>query len=395
MHLVIDRLDDQAGWVVNSPSAVSEILESSLIAGYNDKSLMITFDKDDTTRTATKTYGTPFDVTNYETLVFSIWSQIKGIDKNYIKPSEFAYKIDIDGVKEFLIPIYSTFSDIQIGIEDVTEINQIKITPLFTETDSIIISEMIAEKEEIQFDILSAVKDTVDLYFTRKFDKGILIGTVTAAPGDSEITINNPEYLDRYGVIRIDDGVNSEIHQVEDNNNGAFEINSNYDGRDIINTFTAANVYLQFATFINPGQYEFRLPGVSIWGITPDPILRGGKLDVLRDTFEPDGKSKERVEGQILKYSILLNVESRSQELIDSMATEIRRFIARESLWVNGRRHDIFFTGPPTELAISSAGIDYIPQVRYSLDVEVNENINDRKAVPVTSTINIDVEIQE
>lgn len=392
MKLIIDHLTDLSGWVVNAPSTIQEITEKKYLAGLNDKSLLITFDKADTVRTATKTFGTPFDVTDYETLVLNIWSQTKGFNKTYIKPSDFAYKINIDGIKEYLIPVYEVFNDIQIGIEDITQINQIVITPLFTETDSIIISEMVAEKEEMEFDVLSSAKETIDYYFDNAFGNGLLIGTCTANPGDSEITISNPEFLDRYGVIMINDGVNSEIHQVDDNNGNLFRLNSNFDGIDIINPFVNANVYLQYPTFINPGQNEIMLPGVSIWGITPEPILRGAKLDIERDSFEPTGKSKERAEGQYYKYSILMTLESRSQEQISLMAKEIRKFIAGESLWINGRRHDIYFTGQPNELPVNSGGIDYIPQIQYSLDVEFKENINPRVAVPVTTTHIITVE---
>lgn len=392
MKLVIDNLDSATGWVVNAPSTIQEIEFKNLIAGLNSKSLQINFDSADTIRTATKTFATPYDVTEYNTLIMSIWSESKGSGGLYIKPANFSYKIDIDGVKEFYIPVHEIFTDIEIGIEDVTSITQIKITPLHSDTDTIVISEMIAELEEIPLDILEAVKEHIDYYIEQSQGSGIQIGTVTTAPGDTSITLSNPDYLDRYGVVLIDDGVNNETHQVTDNNAGTFQLNDNYDGNSIINTFTDASIYLTFPTYINPGQYEIRLPGISIWGIEPEPILRGGKLDTQRDTWQASGESKERTEGQILKYSILMTCESRSQELIDIMTRAIRKLIARESLWINGRRHDIYFSGPPTELPGNTTGIDYIPKVQYSLDVEVRENIYDRQAVQPVSTQNITVE---
>jgi len=100
LKLNIDTLSDSTGWTVNSPSTISEITRSSLIAGLNTKSLLIIFDKDDGTRTATKTFATPFDVTNYDTLVFSIWSQLKGSNDNYLKAADFSYKICLDGSTE-------------------------------------------------------------------------------------------------------------------------------------------------------------------------------------------------------------------------------------------------------------------------------------------------------
>lgn len=390
MKLVIDHLTSITDWVVNSPSTIETITEKQYIAGLNSSSLMITFDENDVVRTATKTFTTPFDVTDYESLVINLKSFYKGDSKLYIKPADFVYKIDLDGVREFYIPFFDVFTDITIGIEDVTEINQIKITALHVNTDTIIISEMIAEKEELPYDILSETKEAIDYYMQNEIGDGLLLGTLSTTTGDSLITISNPDYLDRYGVIKIDDTVNNETHQVEDNNSSEFKLNDNFDGNTIINSFTNASCYLQFPSYINPGQYEVRLPGISIWGIDPEPILRGGKLDTERESFLVAGGSKERVEGQLYKYTVLIDCESRNQELIDIMALAIRKFIAGESLWINGRRHNIYFTGPPTELK-PTGGIDYFPKIQYSFDVEVKENINNRIDVPETTTIDITV----
>jgi len=395
LKLVIDNLDSSTGWVVNSPSTIQEIEFKNLIAGLNDKSLQIIFDSSDSVRTATKTFSTSFDVTNYKTLILNIWSERKGNSGIYIKPADFMYKIALNGSDEFYIPVHECFTDVEIGIADVNQLTQLKITPLHSDTDTIVISEMVAELEEIPLDILEAVKEHVDYYIEKDQGQGILLGTVTTSPGDTTITMNTPDYLDRYAVIQIDDGVNDETHQVDDNNAGTFQINDNFDGNSIINTFVAASVYLTFPTYINPGQYEIRLPGISIWGIEPEPIIRGGKLDTQRDSWKSNGVSKERVEGQIYRYTILITCEARNHELIDIMTRAVRRLIAGESLWINGRRHDISFTGPPSELPSNSAGIDYMPQVQYSLDVEVKENINDRETVQPVSVINTTVETVE
>lgn len=394
MKLNIDHLDDLTGWVVTSPSTIAEIEEKKYIAGLNDKSLLITFDSADIVRTATKTFSTPFDVSDYESLVMSIWSRTKGEDSLYIKPTDFSYKIDIDGVREFYIPVYSGFVDITIGIEDVAQITQIKITPLHSDTDSIIISEMVAEKQEIPLDILDATKEQVDYYIQAATGSGLLIGTVTGTTGDTSVTLSNPEFIDRYGVILISGGGNIETHQVDDNNSGVFTLNDNFDGNSLLNDYTGADVYLQYPSFINPGQYEIRLPGISIWGIEADPFLYGSKLETRHDSFLVSGGSKQRIQGQLLKYTILIDCESRSQELIDIMTRAVRVFIAQEMLWINGRRHDIFFSGPAVESPTTS-GIDYIPKVQYSFDVEIEEQINDRQAVPATTTISIPVEVQE
>ena len=392
MKLQIDALTSSTGWTMSETGTISEITEPKYIAGLNDQSLLLTFQSADTVKTAVKTFSTPFNVTDYDTLIFSIWSQKLGFNKDYLQASDFAYKIDIDGVLEFYIPVYSMFNDIEIGIEDVTSITKIKITALHSITDSIIISEMVAEKEEIPLDILTATKESIDYWIDKLNGLGLLLGTVTASSGVSSISLSNPIFLDRYGVIEIVGGGHTEIHQIEDNNAGTFQFNDNFDGNTLLNDFTAASVYLQYPSYINPGQFEVRLPGISIWGIEEEPILRGAKLEVKRDSFKIGGGSKERTEGQILKFPIQVDCEARSQELIDTMTRAVRYFIAQEVLWINGRKHDIYFSGTPVEFK-PTVGIDYIPKKTYTFNVEVKENINDRVDVVNTTIINTEIDI--
>lgn len=387
MKLQIDSLSSVTGWTITAPSTITQNGFSQYVAGLNTNSIMIKFASSGG-RVATKTLSTPIDVTDYESLVFSIWSQTKGYDKQYLKSSDFAYKIQLDATHEYYIPVWSTFSDITIGIEDVTSITQIKITALHSDTDYIIISEMVAEKEEIPYDILYSFKETLDYMIEQTYTYGINIGTINATIGDTSITFSTrPNYLERYGVIYITGGGNSETHQVFDNDAEIFQLNDNYDGNTILNDYTGATVYLQLPVYINPKQDDIRLPGMAVWGIEPTPILRGSKLDIIYDSFlVSDSSAKERREGQILRYSILLDCESRSDELIDIMTRFIRFLAAGEILWINGRKHDIYFTGAPTEQR-PTQGIDIITKVQYSIDVEIKEHINSRQAVPATTLI--------
>jgi hypothetical protein len=392
MKVLIDSLSSSTGWSIDAPSTIEEIGFKEYVAGLNSQSLLITYDSTDSVRVATKTLPAPVDVTNYKSLIFSIWSQTKGTNHEYIKPSDFVYKITLDGVNEFLVPIYNTFSDIVIGIEDINTISEITITPLHADTDSIAISEMVAEKEELPFDILFAVKEHIEYYSNIEHGDGMLIGQITGSIGDTSISLTDPPYLSRYGVIKISDGNNSEIHQIDDNDSLIYQFNKNYSGGALLNNYAGANVYLMYPVYINPGQYEISLPGFAVWGIDGTPILRGGKLDIQRDTFTTVG-SKERIEGQLYQYDILIDCEARQQRLIDILGRVVRRFIAKESLWINGRRHDVSFTGKPEEIR-PAQGIDYLPKIQYSLTVEVKENINDRSAVPLTSSITVESNIQ-
>lgn len=395
MKLVIDHLTSITDWVVNSPSTIAEQEFTDYIAGLNAKSLLLKFSANDLTKTATKVFATPFDVSNYENLVFSIWSQGKK-QQEYKKASDFSYKIKINDTEEYYLPVYETMTDIIIGIEDVTQITQIQITALHTDTDYIVISEMIAEKEEPGLDILIALKEYIDYLINIEYGNGINIGTISGSAGDKFINIpGDPAYIERYGVIKIVEGANEESHQIQDCDGDNFYFNTNYDGDTLVNNFTSGTVYLTYPSYINPGEMDIRLPGMAIWGIDPDPILTDGKLYTKFDTFSvTDDNFKQRQIGQILNYDILIDLEAYQVSLLENMTKVIRKLIARMFLWINGRRHYIEFTGKPIEQK-PSAGIDIIPKIQYSMSVQLRENINDRITVPKTETINLLVNINE
>lgn len=392
MKLVIDHLDSVTDWVVNSPSAISENDFEYYVAGLNSKSLLIKFDSSDTEKTATKVFSTSIDVADYDSLVLSVWSKNKK-NQIYRKASDFVYKIKINDTDEYYLPFFETMTDVTIGIEEITEITQIVITALHEDNDYIIISEMIAEKEESSLDVLDSVKEHIDYFFNSMYGDGINIGNASGTAGNNYIDIpENPPWAERYAVILIKEGSIEETHQISDCDGERFYFASNHDGELLLNNFTSsAVVYLTFPCYKNPGQEDIRLPGVAIWGIDPDSKLSDAKLGVEVDTYSVTNDNfKERQLGQILSYTVLLDLESHNAELIMFMAKVVRRFIARESLWINGRRHYIFFAGPPIEQK-PTLGIDIIPKMQYSISVDLRENIYNRVTVPKTTAINLQI----
>ncbi|GAH18300.1 unnamed protein product, partial [marine sediment metagenome] len=249
-------------------------------------------------------------------------------------------------------------------------------------------------KEEIPLDVLEAVKSAVESFIVVEASDGIIVGSVTGTASDTEITITgSKDYLDRYAVVKIDDGVNEETHQLIDNDSSIYQLNSNYNGGALLDSYAGADVKLQFPVYINPDYRDVRLPGVAIWGIDPTPILRGGRLDPIVDTWDVTNDNfKERIEGQILEFNILIDCEARQHELIDTMSRAVRKLIGGEILWINGRRHDIDYSGSPI-LQNPTAGIDIVSKIQYSLKVEVKEHMNVRVTVPKTTTINTTITI--
>lgn len=395
MKKLIDSLNNLTDWNINSPSELSLNEHSEFIAGLNNQSIMIKFDKNDIVKKAYKVFSEVFDVTNYDTLILNIWSQ-NFRKAGYNSSLDFVYKIKINNINEFYLPIFQTFTSINIGIEDIIEISQIEITALHNQTDYIIISEMVAEKEKLDFDVMNAVKEHLDYYIKKDLGDGLLITTASGIFNNSYISIlNSPKYLEKYAVIKIDNGINSEIHQIDDTDGTIFNFNDNYDGKTLKYNHTNSNIILMFPVYFNPGQLEIRLPGIAIWGIDATPVLRGSKLDNFIDTYSVENATfKSRPDGQILNYSILIDIEARSNELLTTMANIVKKFIAGEVLWINGRYHEINFSGRPTEQR-ALEGVDVIPKIQYSLDVEAKMSIYDRIALPKTTVINLDVDIME
>jgi hypothetical protein len=255
---------------------------------------------------------------------------------------------------------------------------------------------MVAEKEELDLDVLLAVKEHIEYFLLKELGYGITVGQASGITGDTFISIpNDPKYLEKYAVIKIDDGVNNEIHQLDDVDGSMFNFNDNYDGSALLHNYTNANIILMFPVYLNPGQIEIRLPGIAVWGIDPDPVLRGNKLDEIVDTFKVETDNfKGRTDGQLWNYTVLIDIEARSTELLTIMANVIRKFIAYEVLWINGRYHEIYFSGRPTEQR-ALEGVDIIPKIQYSLDVETKQDIFSRVVIPKTTDININIEIKE
>lgn len=395
MKLNIESFTSLTGWTINSPSILALNEFKEYIAGINNSSSLIAqFSSSDTTRTLIKSL-TPVDITNYEILTFNIWSENKGkqiYGRNVA--SDFNYKIKINATDEFYLPVYDSFTNIDINIKDITSIDRIEITALHEDFDNIILSEMIVEYEEMPIDLLDEMKSHIEFYLNRNNGKGILLGTISANAGDSTINTGDYDYLDRYAVVLIDDGVSSETHQLKevDDNSSLAKLGDNYDGKIIKFDYTDADIYLTFPVYINPDERDVRLPGICLWGITPEPVLRTGKLDRFIETYNIDGSMIERIEGAVWRYLILIDCEARSSNLNAIMTKAIRDFGANEVVWVNGRKHEMDFGGTPTETR-PPQGIDIIPKIQYQLSVEIIENIAPAEDLSKTETVDININI--
>ena len=381
-------------WTIVTPNTIALNGLPPYIAGLgNETSLLAKFQAGSANRVLAKTLPAPVDISSFQFLVFSMWSRDKG-KSGYLRndEAEFSYKIKINATAEYFIPVREAFTDININIEDVDTIDRIEITALHADEDVIILSEMVADLEEMPIDLMEEMKAHLEFYVERQVGKGLLLGTISATAGDTTISTSDYDFIERYSVLLIDDGTNSERHQVQtfDDNTQQATLGDIEDGGSILHTYSGANLYLTFPVTINPDESTIRLPGFSVWAFAPQSILRTGKRDTLIEAFKVGGEIVQRPEGHVWRYITQIDCESRSGELNAIMSKVCRDFGGHNLVWINGRKHDMEFDADPVETRPPSA-IDIIPRIQYRLWAEVIEIMDPSevvaKAAPASLTV--------
>lgn len=391
MKISVDKFEATTGWAGSGAGATVHGINTvpDYIAGGNTGSVIFKFAAGNTNAYIQKTVAV--DLTKYDELVFHFWSRNKqGAGVGYMTETDFAYKIDFGTGDVYYVPAYNSFESITIDVSNLTAITRIRITCLHPVEDYIILSEMVAVKDEFPLDIFQATKDQLDIDLAAVYGKiwdgttgkGILVGTASGTAGDTRLRVEgNLSFVDRYAVIRIDDGIHSEIHQIEKADEVDFAFNSRYDGATLKYSYTAAPVYITIQTVYNPAEDQIILPGIAIWGMSPEEIMRGNKEDTWRDTFKTDGSVRSRLDPAIYKWEILIDCEARHNQLLALSSRAVRNMLSRKFLWINGKKIDIYPEGPATSVE-AVEGYNQVPKVQYLMRLELREEIYDRTILP-------------
>jgi hypothetical protein len=407
MKKSIEEFTSNTGWTYNANGTFhgyNKHLE--FVAGGNSQSMIFKFSlvNSGQAKEVVKS-GLSIDVAGYDDLVFSIWSRNKqNTGHTYQRASDFVYKLEVNGSKEMLIPLSSTFTDVVMDITDIDTITQIKITALHSDTDYLNISHMVAVTDQIPLDVFRALRDEIrkqlNIYYPRFIasdsnvsgvtNKGIKIGTITESAGAKSIVLNAPQYIENASAILIDGGGNSEIHHIEKSDNKEHFFSSLFDGRTLVNSYTNADVYLYIDVSFHNEEKQIILPSVAIWGMTPEPDFYARKEDLVRDTMLSDGSVNERPRGQLYDYNIIISCEARTLNIMNFMSKVVRDMIGREVLWINGRKMDLNFTGSPTFIEPKE---DYneIPMIQYTANIELKEDIFTRESLSKVTQTNLNV----
>jgi hypothetical protein len=390
----VDKFDSLTGWVYStgSPHPSAYLLNDieEYIAGRNLHSVIFEFPAGCTG----KYIGKPslsIDVTGYTELVFNTWSRERS-GSSFLKVSDYQYKIKLATGSEYYFETRSDLSEVVIDITGLNTITEITITALHDELDYIVVSDMIAVKDEMPLDIFTAFKTHLDADIAVTYPYGLLIGTLNNIyAGDKYIDfLGLQNFLARYSVIQIRDGTHSEIHHILSDEDGKYYFTSLYDGDTILYDYATANIYLTFPVEFGKTENDIILPSITIWGMTPEFIMRGAKLDTILDSFKVGGFPKSRREGQILKYNLLVDCEARQNEMVALLSMFVKNFIGKEYLWINGRMADVKFEGIPTELQPEQA-YEIIPKIQYNISIEVKEELWERTSTALVTSSTVTV----
>jgi hypothetical protein len=386
MKTTIDALLTGAGWsgtgTVYSTNAIPEY-----ISGLNATSTLFKFTA--INQYLEKTFTN--DLTDYDELTISIWSRNnKGLGLNYLAADEFPYKIGIysgtSTVHEYYLPTDNKLEPVTIKISEGV-ITKIRITMLSAGEDYLVVSNLIASKDEMPLDIFQGMKEiienTVSLNYGRIrggiTSKGIFLGNVTAAAGAKYILMPALKYLQKYSVFTITDGTHTETHQVEKTDEEEIELGRNYDGLTLLYSYTAAPMYLTIPVAFGQQEREVYLPGIAIWGMPGEELPMETKIGETRDSYNVDGSLSARYNPVNYKYTLQIDCEARHSELIGFMALMVRRVAAQEYVWINGKKFNIKVNSVPTAIE-PTEGYNQIPKMSFMIDVNIREEMFDRVA---------------
>lgn len=392
MRKTIDNVESLTGWTPQTGSSITAYsvnLYDELIADGLSGSVVFRFPAGNLNRYITKTISV--DVTGYEEIVLWAWSRNR-YGHEFNLASDYSYKIDFGGT-EFYIPVKSPMTMITLGCAGMTGLTRIRITALHNEEDYLIVSSIVAVIEQNPYDAYMGIQASLLAEIAAKYPDGLRLGTVTATEGDKSIALAGSKmYLDRYSVIKIEDDTNSEIHQISGTDETNFTFGTLYDGKLLKHSYTNANVYLQIPVEFGQETSEIKLPSITLTGITPELIRRGSALESVIDTRKSDGTVQERTEGAIFKWQFLLDCEARHDEILAVLSDFTRKFLAKETVWVNNKKYRMVWEGSPTEIMPNEA-YDIVPKIQYLFSMEMIEGLYARQTLAKVSDTNLVVDI--
>ena len=390
MKKVIDNLDSLSGWTGSGGASVHALNAlDEYIAGNNDNSIMFNFNGLDSY--VEKTYSE--DITDYDEITIWAYSNSKG-NNNYNKVTDFSYAIDFGNGNIFYLPIYNSFACVSVNIQALTSLDKIKIIAKHSDADTLILSYIVTSKELFPFDILQSLQEQLELEKVRSASLKFA-SLLSGVGGDSYIEFESPpNFLDRFMAIKIDDGINSEIHHINKKENlNKFSFSGLYDGRLLKNTYTDANVYIYYPVEFGTTQKEIVLPSITIWSFAPERLEIVTDLEKQIKTVQYTGEFEEEQIGVYFRWLILIDCEAKEEwELLGEISNIVRKTISKKIIWINGQKGYIDFAVPAVEI-YPTEDFDIVPKIQYAVNLEIQEKIYSPISLPAFTDLNFTANI--
>jgi len=231
------------------------------------------------------------------------------------------------------------------------------------------ITNLIAYKDDLPFDVHSAIKELV----SSKIPRQILIGQGSGVSGGKTLTVATiPKFIERLSVIQI----GNEKHQIESINikPSSYELvfNENYNGKTLLNTYTNANLYLSIPVLVEPKNIEGVTPALSLeqgFDYTKNNQYTFAKSEIVCKDLQ--GNIYERkISGQY-DFKPILHGLYRSLET-KQLVSEIFSYLAGNNyaIYINDKRH-ILLSGQIQDMAFDDGTGEM--QLLFTLLVGVHE----------------------
>ena len=393
MKLEIDPLDSAAGWSVSGSATFMypEVTYPEYISNGYSAALAFKLSEGGLVR---KSYSPAIDVTDYDELVINY--MIRDFNQgSLLRFQDYILECILNSSTSFFLPVRNKFSSVVLDISGVTSIDRLRFLHTSDQSFNVCMSGLYAVKDEYPLDILEGVKAGVRTRVDIDAPRIELSSTVTALAGSSSITLADiPNWVERYAVIQIDDGTNSEIHQIDASDGFTLTFTGLYDGSAILNTYTDAAIYLYFPVeFGRRIRTEIAIPGISIWGFVPVEEPISSDVELLLDTFGTHGDAKERRTGKYYTYNLIIDCEAKQDSILAKLSKAVQKFIGRGYVWINNQKYDIFVDSPPVEIG-PDEHFQPIAKIQYSVQIRIKEELWQRENLYKASSTDLTINIQ-
>lgn len=388
MTIDIEPCESTTGWTSTGTITASLCQFPEFIALHKTASLIFNIPAGNLNKSISKTLSVP--MAGSTEIVLSVWSQGRA-SNSYQRYADFSYLIEFAAGVSFYMPIPEGFSQVSFYVPSLATVTRLKITPLHDNADYIVISACVGVKDDYPRDVMAGVQSEILRHVALEAGNGVQVGTVTGTTGDSSITVGELDYIDRMATVKIKDGTNSEVHAIARTDKSTYHFASVYDGDTLLHDYSAAPLYLNLPVEFGRYDEDAVMPGIFIWKMAPDPIQRSSDVDTVTDSVSAAGLWQARRVPLNLVYHLMVDCEARHPEILAILNRAVRRWLGSNILWINGRLHTFEFSIAPVEIEPDQS-VEQFPKVQYTVDIEVQEEREDRAGLVGLSAATVSVD---